>query len=199
MTTLKFSIKGEQAWLRLQQHMSWSDHFALGFIFCDDHRVVASFRERLADMYLARISRLQQLTPRTPKALDDLLLHHLLNPATSDQALDAPYWLDLAAQSEAIGQNACTNFLMRLNEQREKLRKNLTRPLIIVLPVSLRQKLRELAPDLWAIRNVTLDCDSSFLDPIAQIENDDDLLRYCEQKLQPEIGDEGSLTRQDGA
>jgi|UPI00036D65FF tetratricopeptide (TPR) repeat protein len=168
MTTPILSPKGEQAWLRFHQHMSWSDHFALGFLFCDDHRVADLFRERLADIYRARISRLQQLTPDTAAALDDLLLHRLLNPAIRDQALDAPYWLDLAIQSDVIGQRASANFLMRLNEQREKLRHNLTRPLVIVLPISLRQKLRELAPDLWAIRNITLDCDSSFLDETAR-------------------------------
>ncbi len=57
---------GEDAWLRLKQHLKWCDHFALGFIFTNHSKVVHIFRERLAGIYRARVTRLKNARSQPP-------------------------------------------------------------------------------------------------------------------------------------
>ncbi len=47
-------------------------------------------------------------------------------------------------------------FLTRLNEQRESLRHSLDRPLVLLVPIAERAQIKELIPDLWAIRDFSL-------------------------------------------
>ncbi|MGB5684901.1 MAG: tetratricopeptide repeat protein [Candidatus Electrothrix sp.] len=150
------SLEGEQAWLRLKQHLEWSEYFALGFIFTRHPLVVAVFRQRLADIHRARVTRLHIELPTTPEDLIQVLLPELLTPPLHAQALNAPCWLDLTRESGEEWPQARMNFLVRLNEQREKLRNARNRPLILILPETERVMVREMSPDLWTIRNFTL-------------------------------------------
>jgi hypothetical protein len=72
--------EGEEAWLRLKQHLEWCDAFALAFIFTNHARVVRVFRERLADIYRARVTRLIIPEPERPADLLDRMLPDLLRP-----------------------------------------------------------------------------------------------------------------------
>ncbi len=161
---------GEDEWLRFRQHLELSDQFALIFVFSDRPAVAACFRERLASIHRARVTGLELPQPQTPRALLGDLLPRLLRPANYQQAIDAPIWLDLsrvpaappddqtpAAERAAAWREARLAFLMRLNEQRESLRRTLTRPLILILPREEKADLRALCPDLWAIRQFTVE------------------------------------------
>ncbi len=148
--------QGEDEWLRVKQYLEWSDHFALGFIFTDNPGIVKIFRERFADIYRARITRMEIPSPEKPSLLFDGLLPELLDPPVHLQALKAPYWVDLTRQKGEEWTTARLNFLMRLNEHRETLRKALKRPLVLVLPVEERDLIKKLVPDLWSIRDFSL-------------------------------------------
>jgi hypothetical protein len=117
----------------------------------------------------ARVTGLELPQPQTPRALLGDLLPRLLRPANYQQAIDAPSWLDLrrgpaappddqtqAAERAAAWPEARLALLTRLNEQRESLRRTLTRPLILILPREEKADLRALCPDLWAIRQFTV-------------------------------------------
>ncbi|HIP39042.1 MAG TPA: hypothetical protein EYG88_06640, partial [Desulfocapsa sulfexigens] len=148
--------EGEREWLRLKQHLEWSDHFALGFIFTAHPGVITVFRQRLAGIYHARITRLHIPIPEKPSQLLDELLPNLLHPTVHQQCLQGPFWLDLSKKSGADWASARLSFLIRLNEQREPLRRVLKRPLILILPLSERSSIREVVPDLWAIRDFSI-------------------------------------------
>ena len=147
---------GEAAWLRLKQHLEWCDHFALGLIFTDHADVIRIFRQRLAQIYRARVTRLQSQEPAHPKDLTEKFLAKLLNPSLHQKALDAPIWMDLSGRTGPGWPEARLSFLKRLNEQREPLRNALSRPLVLVLPAGERTLIKKLVPDLWAIRDFSL-------------------------------------------
>lgn len=163
--------EGEQAWLRLKQHLEWSDQFGLGFIFSAHPDVINIFRQRLAKIYRARVTQLHIPIPEEPAQLFNKFLPALLHPSILQQALQAPYWLDLSNQFSAEWTDARLSFLTRLNEQREPLRHALSRPLILVLPLAERVRIKALVPDLWAIRDFSLVTDDWLVgqlkDPIA--------------------------------
>ena len=147
---------GEDAWLRLKHHLEWCDYFALFFIFSAHPQVIHVFRERLADIYRARVTRLRRRIPEEPEQLLTRTLPELLYPPEHIKALQAPYWLDLSAETGEAWRQARLNFLLRLNERREILRHALVRSLILVLPSAELPKIREMVPDLWSIRHFSL-------------------------------------------
>ncbi len=71
----------------------------------------------------------------------------------------APLWLDLSISRGDDWNRACDVLIARLNEHRELLRQRLRRPIILALPAAYAQRLRELAPDLWSIRDFSLNLD----------------------------------------
>lgn len=152
---------GEAAWLRFKLHLDWLDSFDLIFIFSAHPAVVRVLRERLAAIYRARVTGLATPTPKNHDELLHRVLPWLLQPPSYQQALHAPVWLDLthtpAGIDAADWQQARLNFLARLNERREPLRHALTRPLILVLPLAEKARIKALAPDLWAIRRFSIE------------------------------------------
>lgn len=154
---------GEAAWLRLKQHLEWCDSFALAFLFSDRPGVIDVLRERLAAIYRARVTGLKIPLPGTPDALLTGLLPRLLDPPLYQRALNAPIWLDLtrppaglSPEQQSAWQEAGLQFLVRLNEQREPLRRTLTKPLTLILPLAEKARIKQLVPDLWAIRHFSL-------------------------------------------
>ena len=148
--------EGEDAWLRLKRHLEWCDHFALVFIFSAHPNVIRVFNERLANIYRARVTLLQPLNPEEPEQLITQTLPELLRPPEYKKASNSPYWLDLSSRMSKEWKNARLNFLLRLNERREILRKAFVQPLILVLPSSELSAIRNAIPDLWSIRHLSL-------------------------------------------
>ena len=165
MNAALLSRDGEEAWLRLKTHLEWSNHFALCLIFSAHPPVIEVIRERLTEIFRVRVSRLQSFVWLRPDQLADEFLPHLLHPQNWEQATGAPWWLDLSFQEADEWRAARLGFLARLNEQREPLRRNMNRPLVMILPAREREQVRALVPDLWAIRDFTLDTEDRFLAP----------------------------------
>ena len=94
---------GEDAWLRIRQHLEWCDHFALGFIFTEHPGVVRIFRERLVDIYRARGTRLETVTLERPDDFFTKLLSSLLRLPSDRCVLDKPAWIDVWATEERSG------------------------------------------------------------------------------------------------
>ena len=151
----RLTKEGEDVWLRFKRHMEWCDHFALAFIFSAHPNVIRVFHERLANIYKARVTRLQPLIPEEPEQLLTQTLPELLRPPEYKEAAKTPYWLDLSSRMSEEWKSARLNFLLRLNERREPLRKALSYPLILILPLA-EAGIREMIPDLWSIRQFSL-------------------------------------------
>ncbi|MDR3088530.1 MAG: tetratricopeptide repeat protein [Desulfobulbaceae bacterium] len=150
------SQDGEAAWLRVKRHLEWCDGFALCFIFTAHAAVIRLFRERLADIYRARLTRLEIALPQQPDGLFGKILPELLRPPVHKAALQAPYWLDLSSELGEDWREARITFLLRLNERREALRRSLGCPLVLILPAAEFVATKRLAPDLWSIRHFSL-------------------------------------------
>ncbi len=155
------SPDGEAAWLRLKLHLEWLDCFDLIFLFSAHPAAVRALRERLAAIHRARVTGLEVPAPQSVAELLNELLPRLLHPPSYQQALNAPLWLDLtrppAGVPAADWQQARLNFLARLNERREPLRRALSRPMVLVLPLAEKAQIKALAPDLWAIRRFSVE------------------------------------------
>ena len=156
----RLNASAEHEWRRLQPHFQLSDYFILGFIFSDNGAVNNLLHDRLAELYRAHISGLQPLLAKSPQALLEEILPLLVRGNVKHQALQAPIWLDLSALAPTPAwRQARLDLLARLNERREQMRKHLTVPLVLVLPLAEKRQIRELVPDLWAIRNFAVDVD----------------------------------------
>lgn len=149
--------EGEAQWLRLKQHLEWSEGFSLGFIFSSHPEVIQIFKARLAAIYRARVTKLNTSIPSLPEELTETLLPLLLNPSENKVQLKQPFWLDLSTESGTDWQKARVSFLIRLNEQRESLRRTLHSPVILILPLKERYEIKTLVPDLWAIRDFSME------------------------------------------
>ena len=148
----------EDAWLRLRHHLGWSQGFALGFLFVANPRLADAFRWRLERAYLGRVSTLQTLKPASPDlAIDEIMRLVHESPALLDD-MAAPLWIELHEHAgDKAWDRARTLVLARLNEHRELLRRRLGRPLILILPQGWQAQARQIAPDLWFIRDFSLD------------------------------------------
>ena len=166
----RLNANAEREWLRLQQHFELSDYFILGFIFSDNGAANSLLHDRLAAMYRAQISGLQLPQVESPQALSEEILPLLVRRNLQQETLRTPIWLDLSAlEPTPAWRRARLDLLARLNERREQMRKHLTVPLVLVLPIAEKRQIRELVPDLWAIRNFAVDVDD-WLEPLPALE-----------------------------
>ncbi len=164
----------EDAWLRLRHHLGWSQGFALGFLFVANPRLAAAFRWRLERAYRGRVSTLQTLKPASPDVAIDEIMHLVReSPALLDD-MAAPLWIELHEHAgDEAWDRARTLVLARLNEHRELLRRRLGRPLILILPQGWQTQARQIAPDLWFIRDFSLEvaaAATSMTDQFPQLE-----------------------------
>lgn len=150
------TAQGEEIWLNLRYHIEWARGFALIMLFASDYALLTLLRERLTAIYRTRVSYLQLVSPPSATTLVEDIMALIRTPSELYEHAGAPLWLDLAVQRGEHWNQARDVLLARLNEHRELLRKRLRRPLILALPAGYAQRLRELAPDLWSIRDFSL-------------------------------------------
>jgi tetratricopeptide (TPR) repeat protein len=150
--------EAEDAWLRLRHHLGWSQGFTLGFLFVATSRLADAFRGRLERAYRGRVSALQALKPASPAAaLDEVMRLVRESPPLLDE-MAAPLWIELQEHAgDEAWDRARTLVLARLNEHRELLRRRLGRPLIVILPQGWQAQARQIAPDLWFVRDFSLE------------------------------------------
>ena len=151
---------GEQEWENFRRHVEWSETFALFFLFCSAPILKDEFLTRLDKLFRFRVAPLERLQPKQPDtAAEEVLSWVRAYPV--DTAYRAPVWLDLSTDHNPAWHESRDNLIARLNEHRELLRQKLLRPVIVVLSVDYRPLLREIAPDLWAVRQYSLELNSS--------------------------------------
>ncbi len=154
------TAEGEEHWQRLRRHVEWTSGFGLVFVFCSNPALQAAFYQRLADLHRTRVSQVERLMPSSPENYPHEVLGLIRSPSEVLEHARAPLWVDLNQDGDAW-RKARDTLVARLNEHRELLRKRFQRVIILVLPHDYRPQLRDLAPDLWSIRNLALDLDSS--------------------------------------
>jgi tetratricopeptide (TPR) repeat protein len=158
------SVSGEEAWSSLRYHVEWAEGCALIVLFSSTPAVHDVLRERLEQIYRTRVSHLQQVTPCSAETLTAEIMSLIRTPSELYEHARVPLWLDPSiSPHDTAWQKARDNPLARLNEHRELLRQRLHRPVIIVLPAGYRPRLREGAPDLWSIRDFSLELDEHTL------------------------------------
>jgi tetratricopeptide (TPR) repeat protein len=156
LESLWLNDEAEAAWLRLRQHLDWSQGFALGFLFMAS-ALAGVFRERLARVYQGRVSALQVVQPATPDAALQEVMQRVRAAMPVLDEIAAPLWIEVNQYSEdPTWEQGRALLLARLNEHRELLRRQLRRPVMLVLPAGYHKQVQQLAPDLWSIRDWSL-------------------------------------------
>jgi len=149
--------QAEAEWQRLRRQVELSSGFWLGFLFSQSPRAARIFAARLAAVYRSHVRRLLILQAESPSELSNVLQR--LGAADVGSA-DAT-WVRAdqpAGTAERVAwTQAWETFFLRLNEHRDRLRRELAGGLILEVPAELKPVLRNAAPDLWSIRALVLE------------------------------------------
>lgn len=164
------STEEEEQWQELSRHIEWAERFSLIVLFVEDALLAEHFKQRLQSELQGRVSTLFVLQPTQPDTLTpDIFnaLQHTLIPHTI-----VPCWLELHQYSSDEWLKALDNFFARFNENRDRIRRDHPRPFIILLPLAYKSRLRNIAPDLWSVRNHTDELRASQVAPRFHINHD---------------------------
>ena len=156
---LKLSSAGEEAWTNLLRRMEWAEGFSLIFLFSSSPALCNLILDRLKRIYQVKVSYVQEVAPQTPGTAVGEIMSVVGQSSAVDRASQAPLFIALHLNKSADWDDARASFLQRLNERREILRNNLRRPVLVALPGDFRLKVMTLAPDLWAVRDFTINLD----------------------------------------
>jgi hypothetical protein len=156
----KLTPAGESAWHEFRCHVEWAESFALIFLFASARGPIDIFRDRLDNILRSRVSRLWHIPPSSSEEYVDTVMGVLRQPSEELLLFQAPLWIDISSQGNAW-EKVRFALLQRLNEHRELFRRQIPRPVVLVLPGSWREQVRNLAPDLWSIRAYSLNLDET--------------------------------------
>ena len=155
----ELTAEGEKAWLKFRRHLDWAEGFALIFLFSSTRQVVDIFRRRLEDTLVFHTAQLMRIAPESP---DDLITRTMAAVRHGNALFPAgasALWIEMTRGDGDIWEAAQKTVLARLNEHRELLRQNISQPVVMVLPGSRSPFVRQFAPDLWSIRDFSIDLD----------------------------------------
>lgn len=151
---------GEHAWQELRSQVEWARGFWLAFIFSSSGAVIAELEQRSRRLLAPEGGELRVVRPRSPVELRELVDGDRIERELRPGSL---LWIEsLRSDSDGLHprgwDDAWRWLLQRLNERRELLRDQ-GGGLVLALPRSVKARGREVAPDLWSIRSVSLDID----------------------------------------
>ncbi|HEB63417.1 MAG TPA: hypothetical protein ENJ07_02945 [Gammaproteobacteria bacterium] len=138
----------EQRWLELRQHLDWSEGFSLVFYFSDNLATMEKLRQRVEKYYLGRSTKLKIINY---ERRDDWM-ERTLKSLLPRKSINEPIWLELNRDDSELAQNSYSQLMLRLNERRDQLRRDLNQTLFIILPFHYLAVCRESVPDLWGVR-----------------------------------------------
>ena len=145
----------EDLWSQLRLHIEWAKGFSLILLFAQHPQPVKLLRERLADSLRLRTQRLRVWQPSSTDEVGTLA--EQIFKASGNLAA-GPLWVELWRHAaEGSWQQARTQLLLRLNERRFLLERDLRKPLLLLLPQEEHGTVYVYAPDLWAIRSFSAD------------------------------------------
>ncbi|MCK5889732.1 MAG: hypothetical protein KAG19_07300, partial [Methylococcales bacterium] len=142
----------EQQWQEFKRHIEWSKKFSLLIFFVADDALADVFKTRLYHQQQGRVEGLKTLKPEHVETLTEDFFVALKTEVIPD--VKAPLWLEIYQHSDEWDA-ARDNFFARLNEYRDQLRFNFPYPVIILVPLTYKSRLRDIAPDLWSVRSFT--------------------------------------------
>ncbi len=148
---------GPQGWSGLSRHLDWAEGAWFAFAF-GPAGPLATLRERALASVRQSGGEARTLTPGTPQALRQTIaeLAHG-DPAALvwlQAPCDDPPWIE-----------AWDDVMLRANERRELLKRQLQGGLVFAASPTLKPRFREAAPDLWSARSLVLDLEQDSSDP----------------------------------
>ena len=149
----------DEAWGDLRLNVEWAQGFALCLLYSDTAVPLNALRQKLADSLLVRTSRLAVVDADAPETFFRVALQTVLPGAAGPAPF--PVWINAYTHiGEPAWDDARRRLLARLNERRFLLERDFKRPLILALPVSFKTVIREIAPDLWHIRSLSVELEA---------------------------------------
>lgn len=143
----------------LQRHIRWADQTWLVLLFAPGSAATAPLMEKTRVLLQELERRLEVIHPTEPKLLRQVP-SEILNTSGEDTCV----WIDgvrLGRLPSGEGQDSWLDAwewsLQRMNERREQILHCARGGLILAMPGVLKDRVAELAPDLWTIRSLTLD------------------------------------------
>ncbi len=155
----------EVAWERLWPQLALRQGFWIGFIFGADLTIVRELESRAANVLRARARGVESRYASDPEDLPTLLRWVLAGVPVAAGLV----WVVGVAGGRQEWATAWREFLQRLNEQRDFLRKAVPAGIVLVLPPGLLPMARDAAPDLWSYRTMSLDLPQVSPRPVASI------------------------------
>jgi formylglycine-generating enzyme required for sulfatase activity len=152
MSQFQLDPTGAAEWERLLVQLEIGSRFFLGFVFCDHPATLAAFVERSEAILDAVPAGARVVRALSASDLLERILPTIFEGEELAIPSSAPVWIDLTTGDDEAWRQARTQFLARLNERRERMRRRAQRPLILALPSSAQRQVRDVAPDLWSIR-----------------------------------------------
>ncbi len=149
--------QAEAEWQRLRRQVELSPGFWLGFLFSHSPRASRVLAARLDAVYRSHARRLQTLRAESPDEVLRILTRLFSADARSADAVWVVADRDLATQRRQAWATAWHEFFLRLNERRDRLRREFSGGLILEVPPEIKSEVRNAAPDLWSIRSLVLE------------------------------------------
>ncbi len=153
--------QGEPEWRRLKKQIEWAERFWLGALFTTSPLMTTAFRRRTRELLSRLDLSFHLIRPTSPEELRVALIPLFSEDLQTTDCvwLEAPE-IDLppsAAERAGPWAAAWEDFLARLNERRDRLRRHLRGGLMLAAPSLLKPRFREVAPDLWSVRELVLE------------------------------------------
>jgi tetratricopeptide (TPR) repeat protein len=148
----------EAEWQRLHRQLELAEGFWLAFLCTDWTAAGHLLAERWGEFLRARVKRLDRIVLARPKDIGKVL-DRLFDKATTSAG---GVWIeamgvDPPGLEHGPWQQARRTLLARLNERRERLRRQFPGGVLIALPAVGKVEARDEAPDLWTIRSLVLE------------------------------------------
>jgi tetratricopeptide (TPR) repeat protein len=156
----ELGLQGEEQWQRLRQQLELAEGFWLGFIFVDSPTQAAELRSRTTQLLKARAHATKVIIARSP----DELRFALAEVFAKDSAEAGCVWIECIRLDAPLTDGtpgpwtaSWDSLLLRANERREALRRQLSGGLLFAAPPEIKPRVRDAAPDLWSLRSLVVE------------------------------------------
>ncbi|NAO20178.1 tetratricopeptide repeat protein [Vibrio cholerae] len=151
----------EAIWAELKLTLEWHHDFSLFFVFVADTKASLALKQRLDDYMRSHSKALRRINPHKVEDLPKNVINRIFHENTNSSSA---IWLDLTEQdNDGIWDEFRAKTLATLNKRRSQLEKTIKSPLFIELPFACAAHLVTWAPDLWSVRQQTIELPAQFL------------------------------------
>ncbi|HDZ9286274.1 TPA: tetratricopeptide repeat protein, partial [Vibrio cholerae] len=161
MGILMHSPDFEAIWAELKLTLEWHHDFSLFFVFVADTKASLALKQRLDDYMRSHSKALRRINPHKVEELPKNVINRIFHENTNSSSA---IWLDLTEQdNDGIWDEFRAKTLATLNKRRSQLEKTIKSPLFIELPFACAAHIVTWAPDLWSVRQQTIELPAQFL------------------------------------